>query len=133
MKLEIPEVSEPDWGEEDDLDEDPEDMDITAVFDGLTSGKTYTVFKYHHPDCIPDSDLENDENWVKTWQFKAEATTHTLEDFDTISTKSISMYRTIEYGDEIDEEQKPKDKICQFALKNVFSLLTLLISISGFI
>ncbi len=53
MKLIIAQVTEPDWGAEDKLNEEPIDMDITATITGLTQGLNYVILKFERPSLVP--------------------------------------------------------------------------------
>jgi len=55
MKLVIPRVDEPDWGEEDKLNEEPVDLNIGAEFANLEDKKTYTVLKFECASSLSSS------------------------------------------------------------------------------
>ena len=69
MKLVIPRVDEPDWGEEDNLDEEPVDIKIGAQFADLEDGKTYTVLKFECASAMADSSSKyvDEKKWVQSW------------------------------------------------------------------
>ncbi len=67
MKLIIPHNSEPDWGEEDKLNEQPIDMDIKACIAGLTEGLNYVILKFEDPSLVPVKDFVESMRWTKSW------------------------------------------------------------------
>ena len=67
MKLIIPQSNEPDWGEEDKLNEKPINMTISGKIVGLSSGSSYAVLRFESPDSLPTSKFVESKNWTKTW------------------------------------------------------------------
>ena len=67
MKLIIPYPNEPDWGEEDKLNEKPINMTITGQIVGLTSGSSYAVLRFESIDSLPTSKFVESKNWTKSW------------------------------------------------------------------
>ncbi len=95
MKLIIPHNSEPDWGEEDQLNEEPIDMDIGACIAGLTEGLNYVILKFEDLSLVPDKDFVESMGWTKSWQFVAESSTWEMMNFDRIRSDQSIFYRVV--------------------------------------
>ncbi len=76
MRLIVPENKEPDWGEEDELNEEPIDLTLSAEIVGLTAGVGYAVFKFESSSKLPTSNFAESTAWTNSWQFTAESDTH---------------------------------------------------------
>jgi len=49
MKITIPRVDEPDWGEEDKVFAEPVDFNISCDIAGLSEGQKYTILRFESP------------------------------------------------------------------------------------
>jgi hypothetical protein len=84
MKLTIPSVDEPDWGEEDKIFADPVDFNITCDIVGLTEGVRYTILRFESPSLVPSENFVESYAWTKSWQFTATSDTEHMCDFDVL-------------------------------------------------
>jgi len=75
MKLTIPSVDEPDWGDEDKIFAKPVDFNIGCVIVGLTKGLKYTVLRFESPTLVPSENFVESKAWTKSWQFTASSDT----------------------------------------------------------
>ncbi len=67
MKLTIPSVDEPDWGDEDKIFADPVDFIISCDIVGLTEGLKYTVLRFESPSLVPSENFVESMAWTKSW------------------------------------------------------------------
>ena len=67
MKIIIPQSNEPDWGEEDNLNEKPISINISGQIVGLTSGSSYAILRFELPSYVPASNFVDSMGWTKSW------------------------------------------------------------------
>lgn len=84
MKLIIPRVDEPDWGSENNLNQAPVNMSISAQITGLIPGSNYTVLKFESASKVPTSNIKKSNTWAQSWIITPTSATHDMVDFDVI-------------------------------------------------
>ena len=107
MKLNIPTVDEPDWGNEDNVNAEPVDMTVSVDIAGLTAGVMYTILRFESPLLVPSENFVESLAWTKSWQITAQSDTEHIDDFDTFRSDSTTYYRVIQYDQEISPTNEP--------------------------
>ena len=107
MKLTIPSVDEPDWGDEDQIFADPVDFNIGCDIAGLTEGLRYTILRFESPSLVPSENFVESMAWTKSWQFTASSDSEQMNNFDVLRSDQTIYYRCIQYDDDLPASNVP--------------------------
>jgi len=92
--LTMPSWTEPDYGKEDDLNQQPVSFTVSATIYGLTVGTSYTVVRFDSPSTVPTKNFLSG-SYTNKWTFTATASTYVLKNFDSFMSDSTIFYRTV--------------------------------------
>ena len=107
MKLTIPSVDEPDWGDEDKIFAEPVDFNICCDIVGLTEGLKYTVLRFESPSLVPSENFVESMAWTKSWQFTASSDSEQMNNFDVLRSDQTIYYRCIQYDEDLPATNEP--------------------------
>jgi hypothetical protein len=96
MMLHIPSWKEPDWGDEDELEEDPVKLHLSATIFGLTPGGVYAVVRFDDPKVVPTSSFLESDAWSRLFIFEAAHENVFLSEFDHVMSDGAYFYRAVE-------------------------------------
>eukprot|EP00798_Chlamydomonas_sp_ICE-L_P024071 gene24071-9647_t len=92
IEVSVPSWKEPDYSEEDQLFETPILFTASVTVSGLTSGQTYSVYRFDDRQTLPSSNFAR-EGYAKTVVFTATGSSYSFSD-SFISSASV-FYRAV--------------------------------------
>lgn len=110
MKISIPTVDEPDWGEEDKIFADPVDFNISCDIAGLSEGQKYTILRFESPSLVPSENFVESMGWTKSWQFTASSDSEKMENFDVLRSDQTIYYRVVQYDNDLPATNVPSSQ-----------------------